>query len=285
MRSACEKSREAEDEYRREVPPERDGEHLHRRAEPKTGLGREPLFANEQRERQRRAEPGDQRHQENDAIRLVGRREPTRRHPLDQCEANERPGDGAERVAGAVETECLTVIAWFDCVGEDRVPQRLAESLADPRQRFSDQYERPRQRQRAECERRAGQCVAAHHERFALANTIRVPADDELHGVREQVGGTFDAPEHTRHEVWRKPEYQQERGENGRRHLVTHVREEARQPGADDGAVEPTRRILRGGFQIHPITWRARGVSPPRVCLNVSDTWTLTRGALRPPLA
>ena len=166
------------------------------------------------------------------------------RHPGDEGGGDERPGDGAERIARAVETERLAAVLLVDRIGKYRVAERLPQPLADPRQRLGNQNERPRDGQRAERERRAGERVAADDKGLALADAVREPADDELDGVREEVGGALDQAHHASDDVLRHPEHEEERGEDGARHLVADVGEEAREPRAQYGAVEPGGRAI-----------------------------------------
>ena len=117
-----------------------------------------------QSEDQRRPEAGDQREQEDEAVRpaAVGRDRNERRPGWTRSET--APSSGpmmAPMVSPARwKPNALPTSCGGDRVGQDRVPKRPAKALADPRQRLAEQDERPAD---GECEKRqrhAGQGVA-----------------------------------------------------------------------------------------------------------------------------
>ena len=209
------------------------------RAESQSRLGCEANFADEQRERDGR---GDAR-QDGEPERVPERErrslDSLPRPPEQERGGQQRADYGPAGVAGAVKPEGLAAVGGVHGVGNDRVAQGSAEALAEPRDGLREHDERPGAAEGDQGEGRARQGVPADDEDFAPTNRIRIPPDQQLGRVRNELGDRLDDAEHGHGLVAGQADREQEARDQGTGHFVTDVGQETRQPGADDGAVQP----------------------------------------------
>jgi len=154
---------------------------------------------------------------------------------FEKPERRERARDGADGVHQALEAESTAISSRWHVGGEQSFLRGRAYTAAEPSRSATEEH---MIRMRGESERRGrkrGEGVAKNGERLSALQAIREMARGQLCEAGETVGDTFDRSE----PGWACADGGQKRGEDRSGGFVTPVAEEAGEPNAEHGAVEP----------------------------------------------
>ena len=150
----------------------------------------------------------------------------------------QRAGDGAGVVHGAVETVDAAADRRGREVGQHRVARRAADALAEAIGEAQRQHLRPRRHQRDERPHRAGDRVARHDDWLGFAGAIGQPAGGNLEdAVRRLCRALDDAERHRAGAEHARQEERQQRID----HLGRRVGDEADPAEQPDGTRKPNR--------------------------------------------
>jgi hypothetical protein len=151
-------------------------------------------------------------------------------------------GNRAGRIHHSLEAEGTAVCLAGDRRRQQRFTRRCANAASQPGRHSGQQNLKGARGEPNGARGHGGDGVADHNERLAATQPVREMAGDDLRDAREAVRRAFNRPEPPRPGAERHEQRRQDRCRN----FVAPIAQQACQPDAECGAVQPMR--FRSGF-------------------------------------
>ena len=129
-----------------------------------------------------------------------------------------------------MKTESLAPALLGNRLGKHGVAQWGLHTSSQPGQRTGEKHKGPGTGKCQESGAHTGKDISAHDERLAVADLVGIPTGKQLHETGERIGYPLNETQGR----GRGSDESEKGGENGGRHLVAGIREEARDSHADD---------------------------------------------------